>query len=234
MGLKIKPRLLNKYYNSGLLKEPIKILKKNCHINHHYSGSQVSTFKLKDNNVVYKLTPMNIKYFSDERKNNTPFDLLKETQIMNSFYLPIKEIIYYDKNVFIYSQDYIKPLKKLNPYIIISILLIIYKMIMKDLVCTDISIRNLGYDGENILLYDLQGLKSYKNCKIDRLRHNLERYLSHINIELNLELFQEKDKTLESLKQLYSEIHTRFYHTFTDKQQSIIDFKSSLAFDLKI
>ena len=42
------------------------------------------------------------------------------------------------------------------------------------------------------------------------------------------------DKTLESLKQLYSEIHTRFYHTFTNKQQSIIDFKSSLSFDLKI
>ena len=227
--MKLKPKILNRLHNNNLLTNVLNIIRHKCNIHHIKFGKQVATFKSRHEDVVYKLTPMNIGYF----KNNSfsPNDLLIDSEKMKYFYLPVKKIIYQDKNVFLYTQDYIKKLKILDPYIILSIMLIIHKMIQKDLVCTDIGIHNLGYDGENILLFDLQGLRNFSACNIQRLILNINRYLNELNIIYDVILDLDKTITLNVIKNIYQLIYDTHYVTFTKRKQNIIDFKSSLTFN---
>lgn len=222
-----KPKILKELHKSNKLKKVIKILKEECKIDNAKFGTQVATYRLNnEKNYVYKLSPVDIGYFKT-RKNNKPVDLMKDSKKMNYFYIPIENIIYEDKNVFLYSQKYIKKLEVLNPYCILSIVMIIYKMITEDLLCTDIGIHNLGYDGENVLLFDLQGIKTYNDACLNRLEINLSKYLKILSIKSPI-LGSNKTDTLTNIKNIYHEIYDKYYNTFTSQNKNLIDFKSNL------
>lgn len=193
----IEPYILKKYNKKGLLKKPLSIIKDKCIYEVFGHGTQVITFLGKNENEVYKLSPMNIGYLNDVGSLK---DFVKDTKSMGDYVLPVKRIVYKDENVFIYIQKRIEKIKKLDSDISSKVLRIIYEMMKKDLICTDIRKGNIGYDDNNVVLFDIQGLRHYNDCSISRLESNINIYLKNMNINERIHLSSDRKKSMKYLK----------------------------------
>ena len=110
---------------------------------------------------------------------------------MKPFFTEILEIIHEDNNIFIYTQNTchkIKENKSHDPYVIMSIALLIISMLKFDKIVTDIGPHNIGIYHRNICIFDCHGLQKVTYImNIDnwynRLLINLEKYISVIHVK---------------------------------------------------
>lgn len=229
-NIKLKPSKLHKLQKDNKIKDAIKIIRNNCEIDHVNFGKYVATFNsLSTDNIVYKLVPMNINYFK-EKKDKDPYDLYRDSKRMKYFFLVIKDILYCDKNVFLYTQEKIKIVRKITIFVVINVILIIYKMIKENLVCCDIDIHNLGEKNHDILLFDLQGLRSYEYCDKDKLYRNIKMYLDSIKYTDYKNKYKNKEDLLLGLKEIFLDIYKINKKYLTLNEISSIDFKINLVF----
>ena len=141
------------------------------------------------------------------------------------YFTSIKDIPYSDSNVFIYTQDKMKLIKCITPYVSISVFLLIIKMLQINIICSDIAINNLGIqkETENILLFDLQGLCKYENTDFCRLIRNINKYLNAT--VLDYKVFDENnnkyygiDKITKKCTKYIILLYNYYIKTFTEKQ----------------
>lgn len=202
MKLPNLPRYLNKHKDK--LKDGFNIIKKYCRLNKSNKGAQAISFYSKSNLYVYKLCPMNIRYFTTY-KNNTPYDFYDDTKKMKYFFLPPIKILYKNDYCFIYKQNKVKPIKKINDYIIISIYLLIYAMIDKNIILTDICPHNIGTYKKNIITFDIHGIVNINDLTIFKLKKRLYYYSKYLKSstkiiqlidEINIHNFKENMKKI--------------------------------------
>ena len=76
-------------------------------------------------------------------------------------------------------------------------------MLKNDLICTDIRIGNLGYDSNNnVVLFDIQGLRHYSDCKRDRLQNNINNYLKAAHINKSIKLSHSREECMKDIHKL--------------------------------
>ncbi len=229
--MRLKPRTLNKLHEKGKLDKVIKIIKNKCDTSNVQSGTQVSTFMPKKNkSQVYKLVPMDIGYFKSGL-GNKPKHLLDDSIKMKYFYLPIKDIVYENKHAFLYTQDYVKTIKHVDSYVILNIFIMIYRMIDKDLVSTDISKHNLGINGDNIVVFDIQGLRKYHDSDRKRLSRNIKAYLSILDVSTDVHLPHSRKESMNIIKNIYNELYRAYFDSLEHTEKKMIDMKSSITFE---
>jgi hypothetical protein len=131
--------------------------------------------------------------------------------------LPIKEILYEDKQFFIYSQDQCNPVYRVNKLILVKILAIIHNLIQKNIKITDLFYKNFGIQHNEIYLYDYHDygfFYSDDNYYITHIAHLFNLYYHKkwfhgldldINILMDLEFGKNilPDKVVDFLIQLY-------------------------------
>lgn len=158
------------------------------------AGVSVSVFSHKSDKQVLKLCPMNIPYFKRYGHVGAQMGLTPARQFMehiNSlglFFLPIKEILYEDAEVFVYVQDKCLRLKKnVNPQIVVEFLQLIQFMLKKNVLLTDLAPNNIGIINGHLILFDYHGLhplkregRIHREKWWGRLFRNLVRFISHI------------------------------------------------------
>ena len=234
MSLFSKTHWLNELYKEGKLKRVMRKFRNDINENHVLGyGTQVYCFGTKKDRKVLKLVPKKIRFY-----NEPSFKTFKdEINDLEPFFIPVIKIIYEDENIFIYSQHICHKIKKdadKNPYIVMSILLLVIIMLLKNRIVTDIGPHNIGVYHRNIGIFDCHGLQ-----KIDltinwysRLLINLNRYLNHFNNTCNLtEIFESNDinKIVEKLsRDIFDPIYRNHYNLLSDKKKYIINKKLSI------
>ena len=209
------PRLLNRMRSH--LKKPLKIIRKKCGTLENYGkGTQAIGFYGKK--YVYKLSPKNIGYFRCFH-NRSVKDFKSDVRKMHPHFLKVDKIIYADKRLFVYKQricNIIKGQPVHKEYLALSILAMIIAMIKRNLIVTDIGPHNIGIYKNNILTFDLQGIKPFDQADIGRLSKNLEKYLGYsVNITSNT----------KNLKNIYKKYYKTHVNSLTNKQKKILKRK---------
>jgi len=195
------------------LTKVLSILKDKCKETAH-NGTQVSTFMSKRRkNMVYKLTPNGIGYFhcfSGATHNDFMTDICR----MDGFFQRIEKIVYVDKYTFLYTQKRVKKLTLKNSkstYVALSVLILIYAMIYFDRVATDIGKHNLATYKNNVVLFDVQGVRTLiESKKIRLVKHTLEalnvcRYKNNVNI--TNQFYENRDLALSQLGVIIMDIY---------------------------
>ena len=159
-----------------------------------YAGVNVSIFSYKNDKQVLMFCPMTIPYFKryghvGAQMGLTPGQQFKEhINSLGVFFLPIKEIIYEDANVFVYVQDNCQRVKKnITPLIVAEFLQLIQFMIKKNVLLTDLSPNNVSVLNGHLIISDYHGLhplkregRIHREKWWGRLFRNLVRFISHI------------------------------------------------------
>lgn len=224
-----KSAQLSKLYNIGLLDDVIAQFRSLMNPQFYLGGHKCSAFLLPDHNLVFKVSLKNIRYFKNgycgkfrdlcgKRQPPPPQDPILFFQYhinsMPSCYAPIKDIVYEDENIFVYTQDVCIPLRKyqtikgltvFNPIIVAKILqLIIYLFVQNNLV-TEIGTYNIGiielHNVSSLVLFDYETIRPLFETLINRpmtwwgsLVGNLLHYLSHVFCPNRQKLYHKKRK----------------------------------------
>lgn len=183
--------LLN-YYKSGKLDE---ILKKYKHIINEKTflgaGGDASGFIYNDHEVI-KICSKTVGYF---RKFPNSSNMSQSEQFQSHisdfypYFLPINEIIYENRDIIIYTQNFCDKLSKtkINHHMVVTIFEMVKLMLEKDSLCTDIGAHNMGIYQGQLVLFDYHGLHPLlKNGQLPqkkwwgRLMRNLIKYMCAI------------------------------------------------------
>ena len=209
------PRLLNRMRKH--LKKPLEIIKKSGgDLKKHGQGTQVVSYY--GHKYVYKLSPKQIGYFKTF-KGKSVHDFKSDVYKMRLHFLKINKILYSTKKLFVYKQricDMIKKTKYNKKYLTMSMLLMIIAMIQHNLIVTDIGKHNIGVFEDNILTFDLQGIKPFKKADKGRLKKHIKKYTGK-NVSIS--------KNTHKFKKLYRDYYKKHKGSLTKKQDKILETK---------
>ena len=218
-----KSKQLSQLYKTGKLDSVIAQFSSIIHPEFYLGGHKCSAFKLPGLNQVYKLSLKNIRYFKNGYCDkfrllcSKPSHLLPNDPLfffqyhINSMplcYAPIKEILYEDNDVFLYTQDYCTPVRKyqtvkgetvFDPLIVVQILELIINLFRKNNLVTEIGTHNIGFVQSNknkdtesnhnshLVLFDYDTIRPLKEAIMKKPSHwwgsqvgDLLNYLSHV------------------------------------------------------
>lgn len=149
------------------------------------AGDDASTF-LYNENEVFKICTKKCRFLE---KNKEGDEFKKQINNFSPYFLPIKDILYEDKYIMIYTQDLCKKIKKeqIEKKDILFIFEMVRLMFQKNYIITDIGPHNIGiFDGRPVL-FDYHSLQSiHENGKINedvninRIARNLTLYMTYI------------------------------------------------------
>jgi hypothetical protein len=235
----IKAHWLNELYKEGKLNKVLnkynKLINKSSLIG---SGTQVCCFATKHKRKVIKLCPKKIRFYTE----SSFISFKDEINSMVPFFTKVLDIIYEDSNIFIYSQNTchkIKESKVNDPYVIMSISLLIIAMLKFDKIVTDIGPHNIGVYHRNISIFDCHGLQKVSYIMnmenwYTRLLINLQKYINvdyidSVSIIDKLEtLFINKNikGAIEIIsKDIFDVVYRKYNHILSKKKLSIINYK---------
>lgn len=224
---------LNKLKKKGKLKKILKRfhdqINKDTFIGY---GNDASAFKHNDSSIL-KICVKKIGYFNDN--NRTAIDFKNDVDRLQPFLLPIEEIIYEDKYVFIYRQPLCETFKnvKMTHKMLYNIFNIEYYL-LKNGFYTNTTSHNLGIFEGNIIVFDYHDMNTInvKSCSIhyngwlNRLLKHLSRYVFRFylpNKRKDYKLITEKydkniiDKYYDKLPKYF----IKFLHYVSDNQHNI-------------
>lgn len=234
-----KTHWLQELYKEGKLKKILKRFGDELNEDNVLGyGTQVYCFGKKKDKKVLKLVPKKIRFFSEPS-----FKSFKdEINELEPFFIPVLKIIYEDENIFIYSQHVcrkvaVRDYSENSPYLIMSIILMIIAMLLKNKIVTDIGPHNIGIYHRNIGIFDCHGLQriDFNTTWYTRLVINLERYVSHYYKGNLTEIFLTNDinlivKTLS--RELFDPLYREHYKHLSDKKREIIDSKLEIIMSI--
>lgn len=153
------------------------------------SAGDSSVFHYQKNNQKYvvKIVPKNIRFFKHFGKKNSAKDFKKYINRLSPYFLPVEDLLYEDKNLFVYSQKECKVIesKKINKKVVIEVLRLIQFMLVNDILLTDLAPHNIGLLNNHVVVFDYHGLhRLTKNGVIKRedwwrrLVRNITRYIT--------------------------------------------------------
>jgi hypothetical protein len=243
----IKANWLNELYKEGKLNKVLtkynKLINKSSLLG---SGTQVCCFGTNHKRRVIKLCPKKIRFFTEP----SFISFKDEINSMKPFFTEVLEIIYEDNNVFIYTQNTCHKIKKNkahDPYVIMSVSLLIIAMLKYNKIVTDIGPHNIGVYHRNISIFDCHGLQKVTHIMnianwYTRLLINLEKYISvdyidSINIIDKLEtLFINKNinEAIEIIsKEIFDVVYRKYSCVLSNKKLSIINDKVGILGDTR-
>lgn len=157
-------------YKSGKLQPVLHQFKKDINEKTFIgAGVNCSVFSYRRDRQVIKLCPIDIPYFKrygqvGVHMGLTPAQQFKEhINSLGTFFLPIKEILHEDENVFIYTQDRCDRLKKnITPNVVVEFFQVVQFMLKRNILLTDLAPNNIGLLNGHILLFDYHGLHPLK------------------------------------------------------------------------
>lgn len=158
-------------YKKGQLQQVLRDFKKDINEKTFVgAGANASVFSYKHDKQVLKLVPINISYFKrygeiGPHMGLRPAEQFKEhINSLGTYFLPIKDLLYQDDYVFIYTQDRCQKLRKnITPHIVIEFLQFIQYMLKRNIILTDLSSNNIGLTPQgHIILFDYHGLHPLK------------------------------------------------------------------------
>lgn len=236
----IKAHWLKELYNEGkldsVLKKYNKLINKDSLIG---TGTQVCCFSTKYKRKVIKLCPKKIRFYTEPKFGS----FKKEINSMTPFFTDVLDIIYEDDNIFIYTQyacHKIKHSKVHDPYVMLSITLLIIAMLKFDKIVTDIGPHNIGVYHRNISIFDCHGLQKVSNIMhMDnwhtRLLINLQKYINFDDLNNDINLIDRLEDLLinkningaiELLsKDIFDPLYRKYNSILSDKKRSIINEK---------
>ena len=148
-------------HNEGHLDELYKLHKNiiNQSIQYH-SGTQVATFMDNDKKEIYKLCSKRIRYFGNFLTNNATDFQKTINNLDHKFFVPIKQIIYENPHVFIYSQPFCSNSTSIliEPYSALCQLLCLVYMIKQNKIVNDIGYHNIGLYQDHQSRFDYHGM----------------------------------------------------------------------------
>ena len=220
--------------DKNLLEKPYNILKCYKYVG---NGVQATTFHDKNKHIVYKLVPMDIKYYNNFTKD-TPNDMKKKIEKHKLYFLKINKIIYHNKYLFIYTQRYSKciNINDSSQYVFLSIILLVLYLINNHIMCDDISPHNITMYKENVLMFDYHGLHKL-NIKDNiikdsdwniRLKKKLKNYCEINNSSLSLiNIFDDTNinDIINNLKNYYNNCYNNYKNLLTSTQQKYLNLK---------
>lgn len=212
---------LKSLYKNGYLKKVLSLYKKYINKSHHIStGTQVATFKYKGK--ILKLTPKSIKFFKTYDDFKSTINGINTSKY--DFFTSVIDVIYTDDYIFLYLQNKCKIIKNTSPYIALSILLLLIRMINSNKLITDLHRANIGIYNNNVVLIDYHGLISTTgNINCSRLIKNtiyyIEKYTDY-SPSLLKNIFESNDLNLIS-NTLLNLIFTPMYNKYNSKLSSI-------------
>lgn len=131
-------------------------------------GSHATSYRYKEGKEVLKICVKNIdyfKYFYTERtnSNHSPAnEFKKQVNCLGPYLLPIKEILYEDENIFIYTQNLCKrrlEIKKISHEMVVTIFRIVKFLVQKNILLWDLAPNNFGFINKHIVLFDCHDLQ---------------------------------------------------------------------------
>ena len=129
------------------------------------AGTHVATYRYKGGHQVLKLCPKNIPYFQHfplqltSRSHAQQFK--KHINVLSPYLSPVRDILYEDEIVFIYTQDTCRrfDISDMTPKILLKILKTVNFLIKNNLLLTDLAPNNFGFLGDDIVLFDYHDLQ---------------------------------------------------------------------------
>lgn len=193
-------KVLLDLYKEGKLD---KLFKKHPYLNSETwlgAGSEATSFYDRNTSEVIKICPKTIRYFRyTSQKKRDPSIFLKHSNEFHPYFLPVKEIIYEDDFVFVYRQDYCRPLKHITIDVVIQVLQLVEMMLKKKYLVTDIGRHNLGMISGRIVLFDYHGLHPVNHHRQwwKRLCKNLAHYFSGLSSTLKKTFLRDLSKIVK-------------------------------------
>ena len=202
------------------------------------AGTHAASFRYNKGEQVLKLCTKEISYFQHfpleavsgapsmyggSRSRSHAEQFKKQINLLGPYLLPVKEILYEDNNVFVYTQDLCDrfDISRINHDMVSKIFQMVEFLVKKNILLTDIAPNNFGLIGtrrhRQIILYDYHDLQpisvnghQLKTSWWRGIIKNLTRYISAIycprksqkyeklmeNLDLDVYLKIKKDRSL--------------------------------------
>lgn len=140
------------------------------------SGCTATVFKV--GNTIIKVCRKDIRYFSHYKGNAQSFK--NHINRLGHIFLPVNQILYEDRDFFIYTQNLCQPLDKEHVTIpqTIQFLQIFKAMIQEKCMISGLSPHNLCFYQGRILIFDYHGLHKLKDLRSGRIARNLVKYMT--------------------------------------------------------
>jgi hypothetical protein len=181
---------LSRLYKHGQLDKMLQQL--NGIINPHNliaTATETSVFNYTKNGEKYvaKVVPRNIRFFKHFGKHHSAEEFKKYINRLDPYFLPVKEILYEDKNIFVYSQEKcdIVESKRISKTVVIEVFHLIQFMLVNRIMLTDLAPHNLGIVRHHVVVFDYHGLhrlmkdgEIYRDDWWRRLARNLTRFMT--------------------------------------------------------
>ena len=128
------------------------------------SGGDASVFRCDDDQYVLKLCSKQIRYFKHFAKRGSASKFLTHINKLHPFFVPVEEILYEDKNVFIYRQKRCEIVrhKDITKQVVIDVFKLVQFMLINNILLTDLAPHNLGIVDGQVKVFDYHGLHPLK------------------------------------------------------------------------
>jgi len=150
------------------------------------SGGDASVFRCDDDQCVLKLCTKQIRYFKHFSKRGRASKFMVHINRLDPFFVPVEEILYEDKNVFIYKQKRctIITSKDIDKQVVIDVFRLVQFMLNNNILLTDLAPHNLGLVNGQVKVFDYHGLHRLKKKGVikrtywwKRIVRNLTRFV---------------------------------------------------------
>jgi len=128
------------------------------------SGGDASVFGSADGRYVIKLCTKKIRYFKHFGKRGQATEFQKHINGLDPFFVPVEEIMYEDRNIFVYKQkrcDIITS-QDIDLQVVVDVFRLVQFMLINDILLTDLAPHNLGLLDGHIVAFDYHGLHRLK------------------------------------------------------------------------
>lgn len=178
-----KSKRLYNLYKAGKLKKSLLYLKRK-----KYSllgcGTQVYAYSNPNSKYVLKLCPNSINIMKNKQIN-----MLKHVKNLDKYFVPIKDIVYKDKYVFIYKQYkctrfHLKNNNNINEICKFIINLVIF-MIKTNIIIADLGTHNIGIYKGTYYVFDYHSIYNLDTIDKNKLIKNINKFIKYKDLHIN-------------------------------------------------
>lgn len=176
------------------------------------AGTHASSYRYKGGKQVFKLCPKDIPYFhqfplvSPNRSHAKQFK--QHIGTLAPFLSEVKEILYEDEYIFIYTQDVCRrfDMNKITVEMVVNIFRTVRFLIQNNLLLGDIAPNNFGFQGKQLVLFDYHDLqpisrdgRQLKTGWWRGIMKNLTRYLAALYAPQKLQKYERLMDNLDEM-----------------------------------
>jgi hypothetical protein len=159
-------------YKKGKLNKILKKFKIKSDKHWIGTGSNATTFSFNDKEVL-KICSKKIHYF-EKHHDLMAKDFRRQVNTLKPFVVPINKILYEDKDIFIYTQNFCHPIDNWQKSYFIDLYQSMELMLKNNIFILDIVPDNVGHYDGHLVIFDPHDLRSLDNV-ITSIENNIDK-----------------------------------------------------------